>query len=51
MQLQIRDLGILELWDAMAEGAMEKVEFLLAAAADPNARYYELYSEPSDPPK
>lgn len=39
-----------ELWDAMAEGAMEKVEFLLAAGVDPNARYYELGSELSDPP-
>lgn len=50
MQLQIRDLGVLELWDAMAEGIIEKVEFLLAAGVDPNARYYVLESEPSKPP-
>lgn len=49
MQLKIRDLCVLELWDAMAEGAMEKVEFLLAAGVDPNAQYYELESNLPDP--
>ena len=50
MQLQIQDVGVLELWDAMADGAIEKVEFLLAAGVDPNARYYELECKPSEPP-